>query len=77
MPTDKQLHFFGGYILADVCYIVGGSVEIAFWFVAAVALLKEARDYYTKRGTPELADFLATVLGWACWSLLTTLVTKI
>jgi hypothetical protein len=77
MPTDKQLHFFVGFVLSDLCYAVGGSVGSAFWVVAAVALLKEARDYITKRGTPEIADFLATMLGWTCWSLLTTLVTKI
>jgi hypothetical protein len=73
MPVDKQLHFFVGYVLSDLYFCAGGTVGGAFWIVAGVALLKEARDYITKRGTPELADFLATMLGWGCWSLLTTL----
>ena len=61
IPLDKQLHFFGG---AAVSSTVALYSEPLFGLAACVlvAVGKEIYDA-TGRGTPEVQDIAATVLG--------------
>ena len=73
MPNDKALHFGAGFV---VCAITVLLVLIArSFFSISVSMLpailvpiiagvvKEIRDWATGRGTPELAEFVATLCG--------------
>ncbi len=65
IPKDKQKHFLAGLALSLLagllfCPIVGLATA------AVVGALKEIIwDWLLKKGTPELLDFVATVLGGA------------
>ena len=61
VPLDKQAHFNAGAILAFVTYFV-----IGYWallLVAIVAGAKEWYDYTHPNHTPDIYDWVATVLG--------------
>lgn len=59
--SDKWLHLAAGYAIATYigvfCPIAGLATAII------IGVLKEINDRLTKKGTPELWDFLFTVLG--------------
>ena len=63
MPKDKKLHILAGLALSLVaglliCPLIGLAAA------AVVGALKEIIwDWLLKKGTPELLDFVATVLG--------------
>ena len=63
MPKDKKLHILAGIALAIIagllfCPLIGLATA------AVVGALKEiVWDWLLKKGTPELLDFVATVLG--------------
>ena len=61
IPTDKQLHFFSGGMLAGL--LMPLSVQLAVFGVIFAALGKELYDLLSKRGTPEIMDAVATILG--------------
>jgi len=62
IPIDKQAHFLAGY-----CIALSVALMLPAWYgflIATVAgLAKEASDYFSKRGTPDKWDALATMLG--------------
>ena len=61
IPLDKQLHIFSGGFLAALLLPFG--FEVAWAGVVIAALGKEVYDRVSGRGTPELADSFATIVG--------------
>lgn len=66
---DKKLHYAVGLFIAGLLTNFL-PVLIAVAIAVAVGIGKEVYDYVTKRGTPELADFLWTTAGALTWLLL-------
>lgn len=69
IPHDKALHIIGGVILFAVGhYFLGWQFGLGLAIFAGAA--KELWDWYSKSGTPDGMDFVATaaggLLGWAC-----------
>ena len=61
IPLDKQLHFYSGGFLAALLLPFG--FELALLGVAAAGIGKEVYDKASGKGTPELADAFATIVG--------------
>lgn len=68
LKADKLLHFIAGMVVAQIAFALLGlattvwwSAFIAFLVAAVVGGLKEAWD--VKHGVPNVADFVATMLG--------------
>jgi hypothetical protein len=62
IPVDKANHFIAGtliYVLSAIIF----SPFIAIIPVIVIGLGKEVYDYITKKGTPDVIDFLFTILG--------------
>ena len=71
IPVDKQLHFFSGGMLAGLLMPFG--FEVAWAGVVIAAIGKELYDRVSGKGTPELADTLATIVGGSIviiWSII-------
>jgi hypothetical protein len=60
IPRDKLAHFLAGIAVAAVAYPFGLIAAMLATVIAAVG--KELWDAQGN-GTPEMADFLATVVG--------------
>ena len=63
LAEDKQLHFFSGGMLAGMLMPFG--LQTAVFGVIFAAIGKELYDLLSKRGTPEIMDAVATILGGA------------
>lgn len=68
LKTDKCLHFIAGMVVAQIAFALlrlalpwWWSAFIAFVIAVVVGGLKEAWDI--KHGVPNVADFVATMLG--------------
>lgn len=62
IPQDKKKHFVAGFaITAIVSLFFGYIIGVIVAVIAAAG--KELYDKVTGTGTPELLDFVATVLG--------------
>ena len=61
IPTDKALHFYSGGMLAGL--LMPLSVQLAVFGVIFAAIGKELYDLLSKRGTPEIMDAFATIVG--------------
>lgn len=74
IPADKKKHLIVGFI---VCAIVSMLFGYIVGFVSALVARagKEAYDYFTKKGTPEIADFLYTAVGAVCFLVVSALIT--
>jgi hypothetical protein len=62
IPVDKANHFIAGtliYVLSAIIF----SPFVAIIPVIVFGLGKEIYDYITKKGTPDVIDFLFTILG--------------
>lgn len=69
LPHDKALHLIGGVMIFAVFnFFVNWQVGLAM--SAGIGALKEYWDYQSKKGTPDLWDFVATfaggILGFLC-----------
>lgn len=62
IPTDKKKHFAAGFAICAIVSLFWGYL-IGFAVAAIAAAGKEARDYITKKGIPEFADFIYTIVG--------------
>ena len=62
IPQDKKKHFFAGFSVAAVVSLFFGYIIGAVAAILAAAG-KEAYDKVTGKGTPEVLDFAATVIG--------------
>ena len=63
MPKDKQKHIFAGLALSLLMGLLFCPL-IGLVTAAVIGALKETIwDWLLKKGTPELLDFVATVLG--------------
>lgn len=60
IPNDKLLHFFWGTVLSFLFIVTLGIKGVILTFV--IAFVKELYDWYTKKGTPEIMDFAATII---------------
>ena len=69
LPYDKALHLIGGVILFAIGHFIFGSA-VGICLAVFVGLAKEIWDWYSKEGTPDGLDFVATaaggVLGFLC-----------
>lgn len=76
IPEDKRKHLAAGFaICAFVSLFFGYIVGVLAAVVAGAG--KEAYDYITRKGTPEFADFVYTVIGAVCFVLLSALLSLI
>jgi hypothetical protein len=63
VPKDKVMHFCAGLALSILAGLFAYPM-FGLLIAAAVGALKEiVWDWLLKKGTPELLDFVATVLG--------------
>ena len=62
IPVDKANHFIVGTIIYCLALFMLSPV-LALIPVMIAGGAKEAYDYYSGKGTPDIADFLYTVLG--------------
>ena len=66
--NDKVLHFIAGFVIAIlVAYFTQPIIGFALAAIAGAS--KEMWDYYNG-GCPDPADFIVTVIGGVCGSLL-------
>lgn len=77
IKSDKLLHFIAGLVVAQVAFAlldlatsVWWSAFLAFLVAAVVGGIKEAWD--VKHGVPNVADFVATMVGGLVGALLAT-----
>tara|TARA_R110000868_G_scaffold358221_1_gene619720 strand:- start:1067 stop:1360 length:294 start_codon:yes stop_codon:yes gene_type:complete len=63
LGIDKYYHYCVGQIIFTCCYVVGLSWVISLTVVAVIAAAKEIYDKVSGKGTPEVLDFIATVVG--------------
>ena len=61
IPIDKQAHFYAGFGIAMAIGIYSPLAGFCLSVIAGAA--KEAYDKYSGTGTPDGADFAATVIG--------------
>ncbi len=54
IAKDKKLHFLVGFLIA---------LLVNIYAVIVIGALKEIYDKVSKKGTPELLDFIYTVVG--------------
>lgn len=62
LPHDKALHLIGGVVLFAVGHFFFGSA-VGIGLAVVIGLLKEIWDWYSKKGTPDGLDFVATAAG--------------
>lgn len=62
ITTDKKKHLAAGFAICAIVSLLFGYV-IGLIAATIAGAEKEARDYITKKGTPEFADFAYTVVG--------------
>ena len=62
IPQDKKKHFVAGFAITVVVSLFFGYIIGAVAAVIAAAG-KGLYDKVTRKGTPEVLDFVATVLG--------------
>ena len=63
MPSDKVLHFIAGAIVSVFASYLFGAMT-GFLVALAVGAGKELHDYLRpETNTPDVLDFIATVLG--------------
>lgn len=62
IPTDKKKHLAAGFAICAIVSLLCGYV-IGLIAAATAGAGKEACDCITKKGTPEFADFVCTVVG--------------
>jgi len=62
IPIDKQAHFLAGYCIALTVALIAPD-WYGFLIATVAGLAKEAYDHFSKRGTPDKWDALATMLG--------------
>ena len=70
IPSDKLLHLFVGYFIADVCLDINMDILFSVLIVSAVGIGKEIYDDFRKIGQPEITDYVATLLGGVSATLL-------
>jgi hypothetical protein len=63
IPLDKQAHFFAGMAIAFTIALFTLSPFAGLITAIVAGVLKEVYDKYTKRGTPDHLDAIATGLG--------------
>lgn len=75
LKADKCLHFIAGMVVAQISFALldlattmWWSAFLAFLVAAVVGGLKEAWD--VRHGVPNVADFIATMVGGLVGSLL-------
>jgi len=62
VPLDKANHFIYGALISGVAILVMPWLY-AFIVTAVVGVAKEVYDHYSKKGTPDINDFLYTIAG--------------
>ena len=62
IPVDKANHFIAGAIICGIA-ILFIPVLYAFLITALVGATKEIYDLVSKKGTPDIKDFLFTIAG--------------
>ncbi len=62
-PPDKLQHLGAGFFVYTAAYVGSGRGELSLGVSVGVGLGKEVWDRTTKKGRPEVSDFLWTVVG--------------
>ena len=63
IPQDKKKHFVAGFAITAIVSLFFGYIIGVI--VAVIAAGKELYDKVTGTGTPEVLDFVATIVGAA------------
>ena len=74
IPADKKKHLIAGFIVCAIVSMLFGYI-VGFVSALVAGAGKEAYDYFTKKGTPEIADFLYTAVGAVCFLIVSALIT--
>lgn len=62
IPVDKANHFIAGTIIYCLAlFLLSPAIAIIPVMIAGAG--KEFYDYYSGKGTPDVLDFLYTILG--------------
>lgn len=61
-PKDKLLHFIAGALIGLLANAFM-PYQVALLTVLLAAVIKELYDYFSKKGTLEIADALTTFIG--------------
>ena len=72
IPVDKANHFIAGTLIYCIASLFLTPI-VALAPVVIIGASKEVYDKYSKKGTPDVIDFLYTVAG-ALPVLLTTII---
>lgn len=72
IAKDKTLHFNAGLAIAIVFGVFFGAV-VGLLLAVVAGIGKEVYDYYTEKGTPEIADVMYTWFGGAVGFIITLL----
>ena len=64
IPLDKANHFIYGAVISGLAILVMPTMY-AFMLTALAGVGKEIYDLYSKKGTPDVNDFLYTIAGSA------------
>lgn len=62
IPVDKANHFIAGTVTYCLASLLLTPI-VALAPVAIIGAAKEAYDKYTKKGTPDVVDFIYTIAG--------------
>ena len=74
IPADKKKHLIAGFIVCAIVSMLFGYI-VGFVSALVAGAGKEAYDYFTKKGTPEIADFLYTAVGAVCFLIVSAFIT--
>jgi hypothetical protein len=69
IPKDKLLHFFVGSVVLFLSLLFFSTTASVFIVVALAAGKEIVYDYFLGKGTPEVADFVYTILPCLFYSI--------
>lgn len=65
MSKDKKYHIAAGFLIATLIFTLFNSLALAFAASLIIGIAKEIYDKISGKGTVEVLDTLATILGGA------------
>jgi len=63
IAKDKIYHFIAGFLIALVTYAITQDINKALNITIVVGVLKEVYDRVSGKGTCEVLDAIATIVG--------------
>ena len=63
IARDKIYHFIAGIVITIIVYMLTKSILIGFICTSLIGTIKEMYDELSNKGTPEILDYVYTILG--------------